>query len=323
MGDEDWATPVFDSAQTGQAESSKAHRLKGVSADPLCQAAFEGNLDALRGVLAATRQDTPQPGYIEVSGELVGLAIVENNLLQLMRLAEAKMRIAYIGSPANLTDASVKKTIADLLSKLTQSAQVYVGPPNAELQAAVQGVQSQDMMEAADDMFDSIIITPGGPGAEKEAKRFNARSKRYIFRNSASENGSPKWFSEVHAMMAFDLKDLNVGQTEQVILGNMKKDEERAKSQIFPANALQYAAFSNQDQAIRLLLNAGMDKDSEGTLHKAPIAIAGCHRLDLNGDLFCTGCEAQHILEEEAPLCSNAAKAALFRAASRKTRELS
>jgi len=128
------------------------------------------------------------------------------------------MKIGYIGSPGNLKDANVKKSIVELFSKLAGSAEIYVGPPNADLQEAVAGVQCQDMMEAAVDMFDAIIISPGGPGAEKEAKRFNMHSELYLFSNSASEFGSPQWFSELRATKTFDLKDLQVDRAADTVL---------------------------------------------------------------------------------------------------------
>merc|ERR1712232_613176 len=83
--------------------------------------------------------------------------------------AEEKMKIGYIGSPGNMKDANIKRTIVDLLSKLkSRGAQIYVGPPNAGLTEAIPGnVLVQDMNEASIDMFNAIIITPGGPGAEK------------------------------------------------------------------------------------------------------------------------------------------------------------
>jgi len=75
------------------------------------------------------------------------------------------------------------------------------------------------MMKAAVNMFDAMIITPGGPGAETEAKRFNTHSKLYLFTNSANEKfGSPTWFSEVSATQTFDLKDLEVGSAAEAIL---------------------------------------------------------------------------------------------------------
>jgi len=136
----------------------------------------------------------------------------------------ALMKVGYIGSPGNLKDANVKKVIVELLSKLTKSAEIYVGPPNKDLKEAVAGVKFQDMTQAAVDMFDAMIITPGGPGAEKEARRFDRYSNLYLFSNSASESGSPEWFSALSATQSFDLKDLQVGSAAEALLKGVDAD---------------------------------------------------------------------------------------------------
>ena len=57
------------------------------------------------------------------------------------------MKVGYIGSPGNLKDATVKRVIGEVLAKLALlGAQIYVGPPNAELMAeAPDNILLQDM----------------------------------------------------------------------------------------------------------------------------------------------------------------------------------
>merc|ERR1712139_90085 len=69
-------------------------------------------------------------------------------------------------------------------------------------------------------MFDVLLVVPGGPGAELEAKRFNEHAKIFTFNNSASERGCPPWFNELSSEHTFDLNDLQVNTCTDMIIGN-------------------------------------------------------------------------------------------------------
>jgi hypothetical protein len=120
------------------------------------------------------------------------------------------MKIGYIGSPRNLEEEIVKNAIIQMLTSLVgKNADMYVGPPNKALAEAVVGVKIQDMMEAALDMFDAIIITPGGPGAEKEARRFETHAKLFFCQHSSSTQPPPGWFRELRSAAEFDFNGNN------------------------------------------------------------------------------------------------------------------
>ena len=70
-------------------------------------------------------------------------------------------------------------------------------------------------------MFNAIIVTPGGPGAEAEAKRFNGYSKFYTLTNSMSGAGCPKWFGELVSEDTVELSGLKVDRLTEAIMGNV------------------------------------------------------------------------------------------------------
>merc|ERR1712232_1365796 len=137
------------------------------------------------------------------------------------RQVNLEAKIGYIGSPGNLNDPQVKRTICELISGIvSRGAKICVGPPNAELKAeAPYSIIIEDMQKADVEMFNVIIITPGGPGAEAEAKRFKGHARIYNLKNSSSEQGCPAWFSELLAEATFDLNGMQVDRVTEAIIG--------------------------------------------------------------------------------------------------------
>merc|ERR1712217_452470 len=78
------------------------------------------------------------------------------------------------------------------------------------------------------------------------------------------------------------------------------KDQPKAH----PANALQYAAFTQRAEVIDYLMHqCGMSKDAEGTLGWSAESIGSCHRLWTDETHIETDPNAQAFLHEDAPLC--------------------
>jgi hypothetical protein len=134
---------------------------------------------------------------------------------------KTSMRIGYIGSSNNLEDETVKGRLCELLSSLVASgAQVYVGQPNSELTAVAPArIVVQDMQNIDINMLNCVIVTPGGPGAEKEAQRFRGHAKLYCLRNSASQLGAPPWFDDLATEGVFDLNNWQLDRATKAIMG--------------------------------------------------------------------------------------------------------
>jgi hypothetical protein len=126
--------------------------------------------------------------------------------------------VGYIGSPKYLTNADTKAAIVALLQALQQSqecrVQFYVGTPNIDLQRQdgleSASIQEQDMMTAPLNMFDAIIVTPGGHGAEIEAKRFLDHTKFYALTHSGNAQLPSKWFADLPIERTYDLHKLDI-----------------------------------------------------------------------------------------------------------------
>jgi len=127
-------------------------------------------------------------------------------------------KVGYIGSPGNLEDLKIKGAICEVLSGLaSRGFQVYVGKPNAALSTGAP-VEFEDMQTADVDMFDAVIVTPGGPAAGNEANRFSGHAALFTFINSASERGRPEWFGKLSPEATFDLKDMQAGLVVEAIM---------------------------------------------------------------------------------------------------------
>merc|ERR1712048_447750 len=125
---------------------------------------------------------------------------------QCLRKGAAKI-IGYIGSPDNLQNDATSKLIHAMAKRLQQSGhQLYVGPPNSALEH--DGVKVQDMNDAVVNMFDIILITPGGSGAQKEAQRFEGHAELFIFIDS-SNGRSLDWMKKLQSSKTFDFKGMH------------------------------------------------------------------------------------------------------------------
>jgi hypothetical protein len=124
-------------------------------------------------------------------------------------------KIGFIGSPKNWQDANFKKQVGDLLNSLIVSgAQIYVGFPNEQLmrEALVDSSSEEDTrkhvfekdMANVDGNLDAILVLPGGPGAEAEAKKAKGSNNLYTFGLFPGGN-TPNWFDELDAKAHFSI----------------------------------------------------------------------------------------------------------------------
>ena len=75
------------------------------------------------------------------------------------------------------------------------------------------------MNEASVDMFDIVLITPGGVGAQEEAQRFEGHAKLITFVNSSDTRfGSPYWMKSLSSSYQFDFHAIhNVEEVVQAV----------------------------------------------------------------------------------------------------------
>lgn len=120
------------------------------------------------------------------------------------------------------------KAVTALICELeTQNVDVYVGKPNAELcdcsNALLQDIAQSDVA------FDTVLVTPGGPGTQNEAQLFlEAGVSILTFCNSADEKfGSPPWFSSLSSGVGtFDLLGMKTQDAVAAVMQTSRAEEE-------------------------------------------------------------------------------------------------
>jgi endonuclease/exonuclease/phosphatase family metal-dependent hydrolase len=144
--------------------------------------------------------------------------------------------VGYIGSPGNLKDTASKAQIIALLAGLAKSGGfIYIGPPNADAFGGEEilkkeigsNISIEDMANAGP--VHILVVTPGGSGAEREARSLKANVLCKITKSECPlGQGSPGWYNEISGTIedhSYDFKDNKIEVLIEVLIEKITESD--------------------------------------------------------------------------------------------------